>query len=395
MSTRRMRLTAFVLAGALLAGACSDGGGASDEEAAEDPKQALTDALDAFAEYEGVTVEMTIEADPEDLVADDTPPEVAEAIVNSSVVVSAKGETPEDTQAEIRVNVDGNEDAVEMRFADMSFYARVEVRELVEAFDGDVAMIDASVDQASAMGFDFAQALVDGEWVGVEGLDEFAEQLGLPVTTPDPEQAAALQQKFAEILERNADATSEGTDDVGAHLRVTLPLKQTAGELFEALGSLGGAPPGALPMDALNELPTADIPLDVWISDGRLVQLEIDVLAIGEALGEEPEEGVDDFAFRLTIDEFTDEVEAPEDFVPIDLQQILQGVFGAGLGGAAAGGSAISPPDSGDREVVVPELGLACSDLAGVPPDQIKAFLEASGQPGAFKTVKRACPELF
>lgn len=391
MSTRRMRLTAFVLAGALLAGACADGG---DEEAAENPKQALTDALDAFAEYEGVTVEMTIEVDPEDLVEDDTPPEVAEAIVNSSVVVSAKGETPEDTQAVIRVNVDGNEDAIEMRITDMSLYARAEVRELVEAFDGDMAMIDQSVEQASAMGFDFAQALVDGEWVGMEGLDEFAEQLGLPVTTPDPEQAAAIQEKLAEILERNADVTSEGTDDVGAHLRVTLPLKQTAGELLEALSSVGGAPPGTLPMDALNELPTADIPLDVWISDGRLVQLEIDVLAIGEALGEEPEEGVDDFAFRLTIDEFTDDVEAPEDFVPIDLQQIFQGVLGAGLGGAAAGGSAIPPPDA-DREVVVPELGLACSDLAGVPPEQIKAFLEASGQPGAFKTVKQACPELF
>jgi hypothetical protein len=115
------------------------------------------------------------------------------------------------------------------------------------------------------------------------------------------------------------------------------------------------------------------------------------VIEIGQALGEEPTEDFDELAFRVAIEEFTGEIEAPDDFVPIDLQQILE-TFGAGLGGGldtTTGGA------SGGREVVVPELGLACSDLAGVPPDQIKAFLDASGASGAFKKVKQACPELF
>lgn len=397
MTTTRRRLTAFLLAGALLAGACSDGGG--EEQAAENPKQALTDALEAFADYEGITAEISMEADTEALVEEDTPPEVADAIVNSSFVISAKGETPEDMQFEMRLNLDGNEDAVAFRVVGTSFYARAEVSEMVEAFGGDMASIDAAVQQASAMGFDFAQAVVDGEWVGVENVDALAEQFGLPVQTPDPEQAAALQEKVVEVFERNAEVTSDGTDDVGAHLVVSLPLRETLGDVFEAVETLGGVPAGSVPSDALNDVPDGEIPLDVWVSDGRLVQLEADVLAIGEALGEEPPEDVGEFAFRITLDEFTGEIEAPDDFEAIDLQEIMQSIFGAGLGAAGAGGLDAGAggldTGGGGREVVVPELGLACSDLAGVPPDQIKTFLEASGQPGAYKKVKQACPELF
>lgn len=389
MTTSRRRLTAFVLAGALLAGACSEGG---EEQAAENPKQALTDALDALAEYEGITAEISVEADTDALVEEDTPPEVAEAIVNSSLVISGKGSTPEDTQFEMRVNVDGNEDAVAFRVVGTSLYARAEVAEMVEAFGGDMASIDAAVQQASAMGFDFAQAVVDGEWVGVEDVDKLAEQFGLPVQTPDPEQAAALQKKLVEIFEQNAEVTSEGTDDVGAHLVVSLPVRETLGDVFEAIETLGGVPAGSVPTPPLDDLPDGEIPLDVWVSDGRLVQLEADVVAIGEALGEEPPEDVGEFAFRITLDEFTGEVEAPDDFEAIDLQEIMQSVFGAAMGSESAGALGAG---GGGREVVVPELGLACSDLAGVPPDQIKTFLEASGQPGAYKKVKQACPELF
>lgn len=389
MTTSRRRLTAFLVAGALLAGACSDGG---EEEAAENPKQAFTEALDAFADYEGITLEMTVDADAGDIASADTPEDVAEKILNSSIVLSTKGQAPEDTQFEMRFNVDGNEDAATLRVVGSAFYARVEVPELVDAFGGDMAEIDAAVEQASAAGFDFARAAVDGEWVGVEGIDELAEQFGLPMPTPDPEKAAALQDRFVEILESNAEVTSEGTDDVGARLRVALPLKQTAGEFLEALQTLGGAPAGTVPLDALNELPTVDVPIAVWISDGRLVQVEIDAIAIGEALGEEPEEDIDRLAFRLAIDEFTDEVEAPDDFVAIDLQQILQGVFGAGLGATTPEAPALGGED---REIVVPDIGLACEDLQGVPPAQIKTFLEASGQGGAFETIKQECPELF
>jgi hypothetical protein len=390
MSSSPRRFGALLLAAALVGAACSGG----DQEAAENPKQAFSDALDAFADYEGVTLVMTIEADPSDLASADTPEAAAEALVDSSLTVSAKGGTAEDSQVALAFDIAGNEDAVELRGVGGAFYLRADVRGLVDTFEGDMAEIDAAVQQASAAGFDFAQAMVDGEWIGVEGVDELAQQFGLPQPTPDAEEAAAFADRIAAVFDENARVTSEGTDDVGAHLTVTVPLSETAEELAGALQSFGGGAAGALPASGLEEVPDADIPVDVWISDGRLVQVEFDFVAIAQELGEPAPEDVDELGLRMEIDEFTGDVEAPEDFVEIDLQQILQGFFGA----ASPSTGGVTQPVvevPGDREVVVPELGLACSDLEGIPSDQIEAFLEASGQPGALKKVREACPELF
>lgn len=390
MNARLRRFAAPLLAGALLLGACADGGG--EEQAAENPEQAFTEAVEALSEYEGVTVEMTIEGDSAALEEDDTPPEVAEAIMNSSLRFSAKGETAEDSQVQFVVNVDG-EDAAELRVVDQSLYLRAAVGDLVEQFGGDPAEIEAFAQQATAQGFDFAQALVDGDWVGVEGVDKIAEQLGIPIATPDPEQAAQVADQLAAIFDRNADVTSEGTDDVGAHLVLNVPLRETVQDFLEAAQSLGGAPAGAFPTEGLSEIPDEEIPIDVWVSDGRLVQVELDAVAISEAVGEEPPKG--ELAFRLTIDEFTDEVAPPDDFAEIDVQQLIETFMGGAMTSESAAGSAGIPAQGGNREVVVPELGLACSDLEMLGPEEIESFLSASGVPGALKKVRQGCPELF
>ncbi|MDQ3952970.1 MAG: hypothetical protein M3279_08425 [Actinomycetota bacterium] len=328
MNRRFGWFAALLCAAALFAGACAGGG---EEEAAENPEQAFSEALDALAEYEGITVEMTVEGDPASLAAQDMTEEEAEKLLDSSLTISAKGETAADAQAQIVVNVAGNEDAVELRVREQTLYARLEVRDLVEEFGGNAAEIDATVEQATAQGFDFARPLVDGEWIGIEGIDELAEQFGGGAASPDAEEAQAIADELAQILDQNARVTSEGTDDVGAHLVVTLALKDVVSESLDALQGLSGAPAGAIPSDALQEVPDAEIPVDVWISDGQIVQIEFDVVKISEELDEPQPEGVEDMALRMTVDEFTDDVEAPSDFTPIDLQEILQTVFG-GLG---------------------------------------------------------------
>lgn len=395
MSTTRRRFTAVLLAGALLGAACSDGGG--EKEAAENPQQAFTDAIDALREYEGITLDLSFDAEAEDLAAADLPEDAAEKLLNSSIRMSVKGETPEDVQTEVVLNVDGNEDAAEIRVVDESLYARFEVRELTEAFGGNTADVDMFVQQASAAGLDFAQPIADGEWVGIEGLNDLLEQFTGVQPTADPEQAAAMADRIVSILEQNAEVSSEGTDDVGAHLVVRVPMRETIEELMDAIQSLSGAPEGAFPTDALEEIPDGELPIDTWISDGRIVQLELDFVAIAEELGEEPPEGVDQLALRLGVEEFTEDVEPPSDFTAIDLEEILQGIFGAvpgafpSSGEDSGGASALMP----EREVVLPELGLACTDLQTLSPDEIRTFLEASGMPGAFKQIQQACPELF
>ncbi|HEX2294025.1 MAG TPA: hypothetical protein VHN37_01815 [Actinomycetota bacterium] len=396
MKTSLGRLVAPLVAVALLLGACSDGGGGGGgADPADDPKQAFSDALEAFGDYEGITLVMTLQADAAALAQSDTPPEAAEAIVNSSFTMSAKGTTPEDSQVQFLVNIDGNEDAVEFRGVDQSFYVRADVRELVETFGGNMAEIDAFVQQASAQGFDFAEPLVDGEWVGVEGIDELVEQFGGAQPTPDPEQVAELTDRMVALLEQNADVTSEGSDDTGEHLVVSFPIRETVQEFMDLLQGFGGLPQGAVPPPDLSQIPNADIPIDVWLSDGRLVQVELDFIAIAEALGEEPPpDDIDELALRIALEEFTGEVEAPSDFVEIDVQEILQGFLGAAMGSTGSG--AVPPLDAGgDRELALPELGIACTDLQALSPEEIEQFLSASGVPGAAKKVRKACPELF
>lgn len=397
MTNSRRRFTAVLLAGALLAGACSEGGGGS-EDVAENPKQALVDAFEALSEYEGIEMVMSIEADADDLASDDLPIEQAEQVVESSITVRGKqATTPEDQQFEFVVNVGGNEDAVELKGVGESIYLRADVRELVEAFGGSAAEIDAAVQQASGFGLDFVEPLVDGEWVGIEGLNDLAEQFGVTVPTPDPEQADALAKRLTAVFEENADVSSEGSDDTGDHLLVRVPLKEFARETFDVLQEASGLPAEALPQDDLDQIPDDTVmPVDVWIDDGAVVQLEVDFVRFAQEFGEEVPEGIEQLAMRFTFEEFTDEVEAPSDFVEVDLQEILQGIFGAGLtGGEDSSAGTIEEAPAGDREVVLPELGLACSDLQTLSPDEIETFLGASGMPGAIKKIRQACPELF
>ena len=394
MTVTRRRFAVVLLAGALLAGACSDGG---SEDASENPKQAFLDAIEAFSEYEGITMVMTIQADADDIASDDLPVETAEQLLDSSLTLSGKGNTPEDSQVEMIFNIGGNEDAVELRVVDQALYLRAEVRELVETFGGSSAEVDAAVQQGSAAGFDFVEPLADGEWVGLVGLDTLMEQFGATQPSADPEQNKALVEEITSAFEDTAEVTSEGPDDVGDHLLVRVPLKDFARGVFEAFEDLGSLPPGSLPpAEELDQIPDdAELPVDAWLDDGQLVQIELDFLQLAEDLAEESApEGIDRIAMRMTFEEFTDDIEAPSDFVEINLQEILQGFFGAApLTGTDSGGAELEVP--ADREVVLPELGLACSDLQTLSPEEIETFLEASGMPGAVNQIRQACPELF
>src|SRR3712207_2268990 len=102
MSKTRKPFIAVLIAGALLAGACSDGG---SEEASDNPKQAFTEALEALRDYEGITLVLSIEADPGDIANEELPADAAEQVVDSSITISGKGITPEESQVEFIVNV--------------------------------------------------------------------------------------------------------------------------------------------------------------------------------------------------------------------------------------------------------------------------------------------------
>jgi|GEM_PF-4902557 hypothetical protein len=329
------KFVAPLIALSLLMGAC----GGDEAEVSENPKAALETALDNLGEYEGITLTLSLGADADDLTAaseGDLNEEDAQKIVDSSLVISAKeGETADDGQFEMIANVAGTDNAVEIKAIGTTVYARADVPTLVEEFGGDTQQIDAARQQfGSQPGFEFVGPALDGEWVSAENLDQVVQQLtGQAVPTPSEEDQQLIQ-GFADALKANVGAEAGDRDGPGAHVVATIPLRETYDEFTKLASELGQLPTqGALPPAA--EVPDENVEVDVWIEDERITQVELDFVTLARTLdeGEGIPEGVDRLALRLGVEEFTADVEAPEDATAIDVQQLMQGFLGGMRGG--------------------------------------------------------------
>lgn len=355
------KIFGLVLALALVAGAC---GGDSGPDPAEDPQGALQAALDRLGEYEGVTLTMSIAADTGSLVAlgeGDLTEDNAQQVIDSSITLSAKQSAdPAGSQFEMSANIAGIDNAVELKTVDNTFYLRADVQGLADAFGADTSQLDALQEQTGgAPGFEFVGPALQGEWIGITGLDAAMEQLTGQQATPSEADQEAIK-KFTDALGDAAEVTEGDKDGPGDNLVATVNLREAYSSLSEIAAGLAQIPGGGLPSEA--DVPDADIEVDTWVEDGNLTQVEFDLTQLAE-LGDDPlPEGVGELAFRITIDEFTDSVEAPDGAVEVDFQQIFQGL----LGGATSG-------DTGTETAPTPSVP---SDIC----DQLAASLEGQDQ---------------
>lgn len=349
------RTLAFLITTVFVFGACNQSGGGGGD-AAEDPQAALSSAVSALGEADGLATTVTIESTVESLTAaseGDMTEEQAQQILDSSIFFRAKGETPEEAQVEVIVDIAGS--LAEFRALSDTFYIRADVRDLVDQLGGDQAEVDTFV-QTAPPGFEFAGPLAEGEWIAIEGAQEFSQQFGAP--SPDAE----LQKEFANSLktavEENSEVTSEGSDDQGDHVQAAVQIKPLYESLQKTLGSLN-VPGAALP--TATDIPDETLLVDFWIQDEQLSQVQIDVTQFKEWEGAEMPEGVEELTLNLDLEESTDDVEAPEAAATIDFQQLLQGF----LGGMTGGGAAPAPAE-----------GDVCSQLVGAPPEVLEQFAE-------------------
>jgi hypothetical protein len=390
MLSHARRIVALAAVGALIMGACSEAG----PDPAEDPKGALVTSIDALQDQEALSVTLSIESDPESLQAlgsqsgSELSSDNAQKILDSSLtIVAVKGEDPDDSRAQVVVNVAGNDAAVEMRFLDKTLFVRADAKGLAEEFGQDPASLDALGQQAAAQGLDFVEPALNGEWLAFEGLDQLAQQFGGAAASPNVQQEQLIDD-LSEAFKSAAKVTSEGEDDVGTHLVATVPLRDVYEKLLEDAGSLTQAVPGAT-LPPASEVPDESITVDTWVEDGRLTQVELDFLQFAKFAEEDVPEGVNRLAFKIALNEFDGEITAPEGAVDVDLQELMRSFTGVtGVGGATGtdqGGTA----GSGE----IPGLpGVSCADLASQDPSTIKAALESD--PELLKSVDQACPEL-
>ena len=310
-----------LVAVALVAAACDWGGSQGDPEA----QRSFETALDSLAGYEGIELVFTLESTPEDLARLDEAEETlgregAEMILNSSLTVVSNDVGPEDAQVEIVANIDGNEDAVEVRMVDGHLFMRAEARELFETFDGDQSRLNAAAEFGAEVSLDFIAPAIEGEWLGVANIDQLVEQFGAGPSA-SPAATGNVGERLAAIL-RDASVSSNGSDEVGNHLSVRIPFRESVKDFVALLRQLGG-PTGALPLPDTSGLGEGDLTVDAWVDDGRLVQLEVDLLEIGELVNEKPPAGVERFAIRMRIEEFTSDVKQPKSALMIGATEIF------------------------------------------------------------------------
>jgi hypothetical protein len=369
------RLLISAVAAVLVLGACGDDGG---PDPADDPKGALTSALDALNDYEGVTMTMNLDSDTGSLVAlseGSLTDAQAQQILDSSLTITSKqAEDPADAQAEVAVNIAGNETAVEMKMLDSTLYARADVAGIMETFGQDTAQLDAFEQQASGQpGFDFVGPALDGEWIALKGFDQAMQQFGGAQTTEPTEAQKQALESFTSALKDSAEVSSGDLEGPGEHVVATVHLREVYENFVDLANQFGAA--GATPMPPASEVPDEDLRIDTWIDDGRLTQLSLDFTQFAQYDGAESiPEGADNLALVLGLEEFSGDVSAPEGATEVDLTQVMQGFLGAGVG------TGTSPaPDvgaAGGSDALCQELE---TQLKGQPQEVVDQFVDLYG----------------
>jgi hypothetical protein len=347
------KLLALIGIAALLLSGCA---GSNDQQAInDDPKAALQQALDNFADYEGITVELTLESTPDSLSAlseGELTDEQARQILDSSFVFTTKeAEDPKDSQLEMVGNIAGQDRAFEVKVLGLTLYVRADVNGLVETFGADSSEIDALRQQyGSQPGFEFIGTLLDGEWVALTGFQEFAEQMtGQPLQSSPSAEQRDLSKKLAQSLEDNSSVEAGNKEGPGGHLLVSLNVQDLYTDFKSLAETTGGLATGGAPLPDPSDVPDRDLLLDVWVDDEQITQVELDITQFADWEGAEDfPEGIDDFRLRLALEEFTGDVAKPEAADEVDLAELMQLFMGGGLGSGGATGSGSGGPSNAE-----------------------------------------------
>jgi hypothetical protein len=302
---------------AILLGAC-DG---DDPEA----RRSLEQGIEWLRETDGITYRLSLITTPQSIKAiaadegNKTLARYADVVQIPSITWTyVEFRNPERFSTETIISLAGFE-VLEWRSIANDAYIRADVRRLLETFGGDFQVLEAFVEVANRRGFDFVRPTVDGEWVGLSGLPpRWAEQEARKQSVGIP--------ALAGILESGLEIHSEGTDELGTHLLVDTTLQRLLERIRLLLQPLGGAT-GRIP--PLTMIPDEAVELDVWISEGRLSRIELDLLHHADRFEAEVPEGVNRLTVRLDLQEFSGSVAEPPTATTVPIRRFFGFFFGA------------------------------------------------------------------
>jgi hypothetical protein len=331
-----------VLAAALLLVLVTACGGNETDEVAEDPQGALRDAVEAVGEWEGIALELRIEADEagqQALLAEGemTQEDLDLLLAGRVFATIANLDDPETSSFETRVVLDGN-DVLELRVTeDERFFVRADLQAIGDASDDEITQedIDELVGMAEMMGVgEAAQALAGSEWLELTGIEQLMALAGAQqddAEQPDEAAAERIAARTSAFVQEDVTVASVDSDDIGERVRATTDgaslrrfLDDVSAELDDG-GLIDQAGGGELTSDLPDD---AVVSVDAWIEGGELRQIAIDLASLDEEMELDGEVWL-----LVAMEEFTGSVAEPDDATTLDVFSLVGAFFGGGFGG--------------------------------------------------------------
>ncbi|MCA0145184.1 hypothetical protein [Blastococcus sp. LR1] len=321
-----------------------------------EPKIQLRDALRAFGDQSSGALRLSVPSSEDDIRAfiaaadeagegEDVPDDVLSTLLSSSMVVGfdegKDAEDPADDGGRFVVEI-GDLDAVEVRTTGETLYARADVDGLADEFPDlgpDLESFRAELDAAEAGAADLpaallapARALLEGEWMSLDGAALVAKVEEMSGTAATVEEDAKLQSDLQELGGKALQDAVVGVerkgedDDLGDHLVVKLNLRKGYATVRDELPGIlpTGEDPAALEeqLPPVDEVPDQDVAVSVWVNDGELTRAELDAAQFLE-------KPAGHLVLRADVLD-AEPVTAPSDSVEVDVNALFDEAMAAG-----------------------------------------------------------------
>ncbi|MDX3226537.1 hypothetical protein [Streptomyces sp. ME19-01-6] len=383
MTTMRKSLVAVGCTTALVTGVAACG---AIENISAGKK--LENAADKLGERRSLSVELDLDATPEQLIAlsksdsaaEPMTREEAEALAGMkvSVAVQAKKPLAEADDKDLlgtRVKLSGPDgDLLEYRVMGETAYIRVDMRAFGELSGEPVPSADELPEDAP--GGKVLRKLFDGGWIKVDtaemekARDEFGAEGGKKASGGSeisPETSKKITKSLKKLFAREVTVKDEGRRDGADHVVATGPVKTLLTGVFNELRPFTDEIPGGEDLPTakdFKDVPNKKIAVDFAIKNGALAGARADLAPLAEGLkkGEK-------LPLKLTFGE-AGKIAAPSGATELDITELMEAAAGMMLGDIdEAGGDAAADAISGDHFTVDDSGEISDGDLDGLTID--------------------------
>lgn len=323
----------------------------------------LENAADKLGERRSLSMELDLDATPEQLIAlsqsdssaEPMTREEAEALAGMRVSVAMQAKKPlaEADDKDIvgaRVKLSGPDgDLVEYRIMGEAAYIRLDVQAFGELSGEPVPSLDEL--PADIPGGEVLRKLFGGGWIKVDtaemeqARDEFGagggQKKGSGGAETAPETSRKITKELKKLFAREVTIKDEGRRDGADHLVATGPVRTLLTGVFNELRPFTDEIPGGEDLPTakdFKDVPNKKIAVDFAIKNGALTEASADLAPLAEGL----KKG-DKLPLKLTFGE-AGKIAAPSGATELDIKELMEAAAAMMMGGIDDSG-AISEED--------------------------------------------------